>query len=162
MLMKYGFQTLVLLSLVLVSRLFSLTSIESFNDRDHPILMPAFFHHDLLEGLTGTIKLNLEFDGGSVKAVKVVSSDMHSRTGFVTDFPTLGETSIERIVKDIRKWQSYRVDPFLADLIVELKVDPTLPVNARNYRIEFGKDGVAAKLVISGPFLEKSPPSPSK
>ena len=162
MTMKYGLQTSVLLSLVLVSRLFSLTTGESFNETDHRILMPAFFTHDIREGLTGTIKLNLEFDGGSVKAVKVVSSDMHSRTGFVTEFPSLVETSIEGIVRDIKEWHSSRVDPFLADLIVELKVDPTLPVNARNYRIEFGKAGVVAKLVISGPFLEKSPPPPSK
>lgn len=124
-----------------------------FNDKD--VLMPAFFTMDINEGLNGTINLNVQFQEGKVVSVKVLSSQLNSSTDYVKKFPKLVDLAIRRIVGTIEDWKISNVVPVSIDLTVELKIDPSLPANARNYRVEFGKPGFVTKLVMTGPALKK-------
>ena len=130
-------------------------SIITFNLDDHNTLMPAFFTRDILGGLTGTIKLNVQFDKGKVVSVKVLSSKLSSSTDYAKRYPELVELAVERIVGTIKHWDTIIVGHLSTDLTVELKIDPSLPANARDYRIELGKLGLISKLVMTGPALKE-------
>ena len=127
----------------------------TFYSVDHDTVVPAFFTRDLQNGLTGTIKLRVAFDKGKVTSVETASTEIRSETDFVKRYPTLVDLSRERIIGTIKDWRTSIVSPFSTEVIVELKLDPSLATNARTYRIEYGKLGVVSKLVMSGPILDE-------
>ena len=122
---------------------------------DHDTLIPAFFTRDILGGLTGTIKLNIQFEKGKVVSVKVLSSKLSSSTDYAERYPGLVKLTVERIAGTIKDWDTSFVGHLSNDLTVELKIDPSLQANARDYRIEFGKLGLVSKLVMTGPALKE-------
>jgi hypothetical protein len=122
---------------------------------DHDTVVPAFFTMDLQNGLTGTMKLRVAFDKGKVISVDTTSTEMTSTTDFVKRYPSLVRLSRERIMGTIKEWHTSIVSPFSTEVTVALQLDPSLPMNARTYQIEYGKQGVVSKLVMTGPILDE-------
>ena len=131
------------------------SSIFSFYPDDREVLVPAYFTHDLQNGLTGTIKLKVDYDKGHVASVLTLSTDLKSETDFVDRFPDLARLSVKRIIRTIREWRTSTVSPVATEVTVELMLDSSLSPNVRNYRIEKGRDGLVTKMTISGPVLEE-------
>lgn len=153
--MKTRFICLLLAFLCLALGTWVCGDIVTFGLNDKDVLMPAFFSKDIQHGLNGTINLNVQFEKGKVVSVKVLSTELNSSTDYVKKFPDLVDLTIRRIVGTIEDWKISNVVPVSIDLTIELKIDPSLPANARNYRVEFGKPGFVTKMVISGPALKK-------
>ena len=84
----------------------------------------------------------------------MLSSELSSPTDYAKRYPGLVKLTVERIVGTIKDWDTSFVGHLSTDLTVELKIDPSLPANARDYRIEFGKLGLVSKLVMTGPVLK--------
>ncbi len=118
-------------------------------------LMPAFFHEDIQNGLSGSINLKVSYNKGKVSSVSVLATDLKTRTDYATRYPGLVELSRDRIVGTVREWKSYIVSPFDTEVTIELGIDKSLPASARQYRFELGRFAAMTKLVLSGPDLTR-------
>jgi hypothetical protein len=125
------------------------------NLNDHDTLLPAYFTSDIENGLTGTIRLKIEFEKERVVSVSILSMDLRSETPYAERYPSLVKLTTERIIGTIKKWDSAIVSPFSTELTIELALDPSLPPNGRTYTIENGPNGEIIKMKISGPLLDK-------
>lgn len=126
-----------------------------FNLNDHDALLPAYFTRDIENGLTGKIRLKIDFEKERVTSVSILSVDLRSETAYANRYPSLVKLTTDRIIDTVKKWDSYIVSPFSTELTIELALDPSLPPNGRTYAIEGGPNGVITKMKISGPVLDE-------
>ena len=119
------------------------------------MLVPAFRNSDVERGLTGTVKYRVELNNGKVIHIEEIYSDLKFTTTD-TDYPILLEAPKDRVKSSIRRLRSMIVSPLSVEVVAEYLIDPTLPPNVRNYRIEIGGSGIPSRIVISGPLLQKN------
>jgi hypothetical protein len=120
---------------------------------DRAIVLPPYYGIELKKGVTGLTQVELRFDAGRVKSHNIVSCKFISAGDFATKDHELSESLGKRIASELTHWRSYIVSPFSTTVAFELRLDSKLPVNVRNYSIEYGKGGVPTKVILTGPVV---------
>lgn len=124
-------------------------SAERFSLSDHPVPFPPYRLAARLFGLQGETKLELRFEEGKVRELRVLRQEMFTEKDLEPEMQkVLIAKHMEPIYSVMEKWTAMVSSPFTQQVLLKLVLDEAVPPGEVRYSVRYGELGVISFMEI--------------